>query len=335
MSTSPTPSATLTLDEEQVAATDDDRYRDLVERLSRQSVDKHFDAYADVDWDAPEMRIDPTDPRWDVLDDDLLASTAWYRGLPADERARIGLHRVATAMKMGAQFESVLKRGLLDYATTLPNGSPEFRYIYHEVIEEAQHSLMFQEFVNRSGFDPPGLPWYMRIGSRFVVRTARWFPPLFFLFVLGGEDPIDFTQRRALRSGQDAHPLLERIMRIHVTEEARHLSFARHHLKRAVPKLGPVRRLVLSIAAPRLLWIMSRTMLMPSKGLLRQHGMPRGTLRREMDRAQARQFVKDSVGKVRRLCVEVGLVTPLSKPIWKVSGLWDEPKAATPDRTAQ
>ncbi|HEY8545005.1 MAG TPA: diiron oxygenase, partial [Acidimicrobiales bacterium] len=239
-----------------------------------------------------------------------------------------GLHRVAMAMKTGAQFESVLKRGLLDYASTLPNGSPEFRYIYHEVIEEAQHSLMFQEFVNRSGFDPKGLRWDLRLGSRFVVGTARRFPPLFFLFVLGGEDPIDYTQRRALRSGNGSHPLLERIMRIHVTEEARHLSFARHYLKRTVPRLGPVRRLILSIAAPRLLWVMSRAMLMPSKQLLRQHGMPRGTLRRELDKEQADQFVKDSVAKVRRLCVELGLVTRLSKPIWKLSGLWDEPAAA-------
>lgn len=315
----------LTLDEEQVAdASATDNYRSLIERLSRQSVDKHFDAYADVAWDDPEMQIDPTDPRWETFNDDPVGSTAWYQGLPQEERARIGLHRVATAMKMGAQFESVLKRGLLDYATTLPNGSPEFRYVYHEVIEEAQHSLMFQEFVNRSGFDPPGLPWYMRFGSRFVVQTARLFPPLFFLFVLGGEDPIDYTQRRALRSGQHGHPLLERIMRIHVTEEARHLSFARHYLKRTVPELGPVRRFVLSVAAPRLLWVMSRAMLMPSKSLLAQHGMPRGTLGREMDKAQARQFVKDSVGKVRRLCVELGLVTRFSKPIWKVSGLWDD-----------
>ncbi|HMG45786.1 MAG TPA: diiron oxygenase [Acidimicrobiales bacterium] len=311
----------LALDEEQ----SDDNYRTLVERLSRQSVEKHFDAYADVDWDAPEMRIDPTDPRWEVLADDPLGSTEWYRSLPQDERARIGLHRVATAMKTGAQFESILKRGLLDYASALPNGSPEFRYIYHEVIEEAQHSLMFQEFVNRSGYDPRGLPWYLRLGSRFVVLTSRLFPPLFFLFVLGGEDPIDHTQRRALRSGAESHPLLERIMRIHVTEEARHLSFARHYLKRTVPTLGPVRRLILSIAAPRLLWVMSRAMLMPSPGLLRQHGLPKGTLRRQVDRAEAQQYVKDSVAKVRRLCVELGLVTRVSKPIWKVSGLWDEP----------
>ena len=71
-------------------------------------------------------------------------------------RARIGLHMIATFMKIGLQFESVLKRGLLEFALELPNGSPEFRYAYHEVIEEAQHSLMFQEFVNRTRLRHPG-----------------------------------------------------------------------------------------------------------------------------------------------------------------------------------
>src|SRR5262249_47979467 len=47
----------------------------------------------------------------------------------------------------GWQFESVLKRGLLEFALRLPDDAPEFRYCYHEVIEEAQHSLFFREFV--------------------------------------------------------------------------------------------------------------------------------------------------------------------------------------------
>ncbi len=63
----------------------------------------------------------------------------------------------AGKMKVGLIFESILKRGLLKCAMTLPNGAPELRYAYHEVIEEAQHSLMFQEFVNRSRYDAPGL----------------------------------------------------------------------------------------------------------------------------------------------------------------------------------
>src|SRR6202035_4374237 len=143
-----------------------------------------------------------------------LAATDWYQSLPPQTRSRIGLHRIAANMKVGLQFESVLKRGLLEFASGLPDGSPEFRYAYHEVIEEAQHSLMFQEFVNRAGLPVDGMPRSLAFASRRVVSLGRKFPALFFLFVLGGEDPIDFVQRSALRSGEDIHPLLERIMRI-------------------------------------------------------------------------------------------------------------------------
>jgi hypothetical protein len=320
----------VTLDEEQQAdvVADDQAYRSLIQRLSRQSVDKHFDAYVDIDWDAPEMQIDPTDPRWELWEDDPVGQTEWYRSLPQEERARIGLHRVVTAMKIGVQFESVLKRGLLEYAARLPNGAPEFRYTYHEVIEEAQHSLMFQEFVNRSGFDPPGLPWHMRVGSRRVVLLGRRFPALFFLFVLGGEDPIDYTQRQWLRR-EGGHPLLARIMRIHVNEEARHLSFARHYLKHEVPRLGPVRRTVLKVAAPLLLGEMARQMLHPSAELRKAHGVSRRTMRRQVSSREARRYVRDSLAKVRRLCVELGLVPRWARRLWIVEGIWDRKAAAS------
>src|SRR5439155_23141158 len=49
-------------EEEQIAAT----YQHLLRRLSHQSVVKHFDAYADIDWDAEDYRIDPEDPRWEL-----------------------------------------------------------------------------------------------------------------------------------------------------------------------------------------------------------------------------------------------------------------------------
>src|SRR5207249_2089311 len=116
----------------------------LLRRLSHQSVVKHFDAYADIDWDADEYRIDPEDPRWELGSDDVLGATAWYRAQPQAARACLGLHLVATKMKIGTQFENVLQRGLREFAWTLPNGAPEFRYSYHEVIEEGQRSLSLQ-----------------------------------------------------------------------------------------------------------------------------------------------------------------------------------------------
>lgn len=312
-----------TLPDEAETTTDREAFRSLLGRLSHQSVVKHFDAYADVPWDEPGYEIDPTDPRWELPQSDGLGATAWYKGLPQGTRARIGLDRTAEMMKTGLQFESVLKRGLLEFASELPNCSPEFRYAYHEVIEEAHHSLMFQEFVNRSGSDPTGLKRIDRIGARFVIGLGRRFPPLFFVFVLGGEDPIDHVQRRELRSGIPIHPLLERIMRIHVTEEARHLSFARHYLKTQVPTLGRLQRIQLGIGAPLILAAMAQMMLQPSGELVRRYQIPRQVLEEAYRRnPEHRAGVLESLGKVRRLCGDLGLLGPGYRRLWKALGLW-------------
>jgi P-aminobenzoate N-oxygenase AurF len=310
------------LDEEQ----QDHRFTDLLQRLSHQSVVKHFDAYADVDWDDPDSAIDPRDARWEMDSGSGLARTDWYRALPAETRARIGLHAITSNMKAGLQFENVLKRGLLEYAFRLPDGSPEFRYVYHEVIEEAQHSLMFQEFVNRTGLETPGLPWELRLGSRNVVGLARRFPALFFVFVLGGEDPIDHVQRTVLRSDKEIHPLLERIMRIHVTEEARHLSFARSYLRTNVPKLPAWRRRAMAMQAPLILATEASVMLRPPRHLVRTYGVPKTVLREAYGPgSQNRQDAKDSLRKVRNLVVELGVVTPAAQRLWRRLGIWDEP----------
>src|SRR2546422_8718037 len=109
-------------------------------------------------------------------------------------------------MKIGTQFENVLQRGLLEFAWTLANGAPEFRYVYHEVIEEGQHSLMFQEFVNRTGFDVAGLGFWDRLGARRGVAAARGFPAAFFAFVLGGEGPLRPPHATAVGSEQPGPP---------------------------------------------------------------------------------------------------------------------------------
>ena len=321
-------------DEQQEDVTADEAFRSLIERLSRQSVTpgKHFDAYVDVPWDDPDYAIDPHDPRWELGTDDPLGATEWYRSQPQEVRARLGLHSIVAKMKVGLQFESVLKRGLLAYAAELPDESPEFRYAYHEVIEEAHHSLMFQEFVNRAapfGLRVKGMNGLMKFGARRVIGLGHRAPALFFVFVLGGEDPIDHVQRTVLRSRQDIHPLTERIMRIHVTEEARHLSFARHYLKREVPRLGAIRRNLLAIRAPFILGQMAGMMLRPTPEIVKAYRIPRSVLRQAYRSRSAREGVWDSLRKVRQLLTELGLVTPVSKPIWKAFGIWDPRPAAT------
>lgn len=309
------------------AETTDDVFRALVVRLSEQSVRKNFDAYVDVPWDDHE--IDPADLRWELHAGDPLGGTAWYQSLPQPERARLGLYSTVAKMKTGLQFENVLCRGILEFVDTLPNGAPEYRYAMHELIEEGQHQLMFQEFVNRSGIDVAGMPLDARIGSRFVVLLGRVFPELFFLFVLGGEDPIDHVQREALRSGRP-HPLLETIMRIHVTEEARHLSFARHYLKDRVPRLGRVRRALLAVGTPLILGEMGRMMLQPSRQMVREFEIPAEVLREAYDDNPAHQeAAATALRKVRNLCTELGLTDGFARRIWKARNIWVSPSATS------
>src|ERR1700677_3721764 len=95
-------------EEERAAkAVQGDAYFDLIQRLSHQSVVKHFDAYADIEWNSPEFQIDRDDPRWQLDTDDVLGATEWYQAQPASIRSRIGLHMQANFFKLGVAFESV------------------------------------------------------------------------------------------------------------------------------------------------------------------------------------------------------------------------------------
>lgn len=313
---------TQTLDHEsQADVTGNPAFETMVARLSKLSVDKHFEAYVDIDWDNPDLAVDPADPRWALWNVDPLGRTDWYRSLPAEEQSRIGLYRLCACMKVGWQFENWLQGGLLEVALALLNGSSSFRYLHHEITEESQHSMMFQELVNRSGLPVRGMPRWIMPLRPLVMRCARHAPALFFILVLGGEDPIDHVQRQQLK-GENSHPLAEQIMRIHVTEEARHLSFARHTLKHRVPQLNRFERHALALLAPIILGIMVRLMVWPQGDLVRHCGVPRDVLRAANRSPEGRALLTDSVAKARRLCGELGLLTRSSRPVWKAMGIW-------------
>src|SRR6476619_7791445 len=98
------------LDESREALNEGDRWLKLLDRLNDLSITKHFDAYVDVPWDDPAYALDPTDPRFELDPEfDPLGATAWYQSLPADKRARLGCEMVASKMKLGLIFESILK----------------------------------------------------------------------------------------------------------------------------------------------------------------------------------------------------------------------------------
>jgi hypothetical protein len=169
------------------------------------------------------------------------------------------------------------------------------------------------------------MPRALDLLSQIAPHIPRISTELFFVFVLGGEDPIDYIQRKTVKNGEAKHPLQETIMRIHIAEEARHISFARHYLRHRVPTMPAPRRRALSVATPLILGVMARIMLAPPGPMVKYFDIPKDVVREAYGAEDWTEEFKNCVAKIRDLAAELGLINPVSKRVWKAVGLWDTP----------
>jgi hypothetical protein len=298
---------------------DDTEYVNKLETLSAGSVRRNFNPYGDIDWDSPEFAVTPNDERWILPATDPFGRHPWYQAQSKERQIEIGMWRQANVAKVGLHFESILIRGLMNYAFWVPNGSPEYRYCLHESVEECNHTLMFQEMVNRIGIDVPGMPRMLKWLSQLIPLAAGPLPVVFFFGVLAGEEPIDHIQKNVLREGKALHPIMERVMAIHVAEEARHISFAHEYLHKRVTSTGRFKRFVLSLHVPIIMRVLCQAIVVPPKAFWEEFDIPK-SVKKEIffDLPEGRQFLRDTFGDVRMLCHETGLMNPLAKLIWRI-----------------
>lgn len=302
----------------------DDPFPAALRRLNRLSATKRNDAFVDVPWEDHE--IDPTDLRFVLPPDDPLADTDWYRSLDAADQARVGLLRIVASLRTAWHFENILQQGLLHRALYMdhdePGSAEEFRYIHNEIIEESNHTLMFHELIERSGFRVRGMHFLLRHLAAWLMRILTHHSPVvFFSMVLGGEEPLDLLQRRTL--AQDyIHPLVERIMRIHVAEEARHISYARAAIRDEAARLGPLRRQTVAFFTPLALGIMVRLMAQPTHDLV-AGGVPIDVARASYRSPAGRQLLVDGVARIRGLLTDLGLTPAPSRVMWRALRIWE------------
>lgn len=318
------------------ALTDDAVYDEALRLLSEGSVQRHFEPYVDIDWDAPEFAVVPGDRRWILSEStDPLGRHPWYQALSEDRKIEIGMWRQANVAKVGLQFEQLLIAGLVQYVSRRPNGSAESRYCTHEVIEECNHTLMFQEMVNRMGVDVPGGPrWFLRI-MPLLALIGPSLPVLFFTGILAGEEPIDHLQKGILRSGEDIHPIMAAVMRIHVAEEARHISFAHTFLARHVPRLSRPRRWAMSVTFPLVMRLLCDVIACPPREFWTRFDIP-DQVRSDLfwDSPESQHALRSYFADVRALAERTGLMNPVSRRVWKLVSIDGPPSRyrSEPDR---
>ena len=314
-------------------------YQNLLDVLSEGSVRRRFDPYLDIAWDSPDMAIDLHDPRW-VLSPviDPLGATEWYQNQPLERQIEIGRWRTLNTVKVGAAFESILIRGLMAFIMKLPNNSPEFRYALHEMTEECNHIQMFQELVNRSGTDVPGMRKLFFKLSPYIGLVGQYSPTAFMAGILAGEEPIDHFQKGMIREGANLPPAVLRTMQIHIAEEARHISWANEFLKTHMPERSWRFKAFATVAFPLTLRWLAHEIMGSSKSFGKQFGIPEDVMRQAFWRSpQSRKIMASFFDETRALAEEIGLMNRVGRWMWKRCGIAGETARyrSAPNREAQ
>ncbi|NMN99346.1 AurF N-oxygenase family protein [Antrihabitans stalactiti] len=202
------------------------------QRLLRSTADRSYDGELDINWDAP---IDP-EKKWMSEHRQTLYGTKLWDKLTPEQRNELGKHEVVSVLSFGILAEVGLSGMLL--RTVLESDGlvdDHCRYALAEIGEETRHSTMFSRLINKSGLAPYTAPKF----SRSILRLTGLIPigPSAYAGTLLIEEVLDRLQREMMND-PEVQPHVRQLMKIHVLEEARHITYAREELVRSIAARG-------------------------------------------------------------------------------------------------
>ncbi len=115
--------------------------------------------------------------------------------------------------------------------------TPPVQFALTEVADEVRHMIMFARVVDAIGSQIYPTPTRIKQTGR-LLKSAAPVSALWALVLLT-EEMFDRTQRE-MAADETVQPLVRAMARIHVIEEARHISFARTEIEARIPELSRV-----------------------------------------------------------------------------------------------
>lgn len=161
--------------------------------------------------------------------DELLSIAGLGIELSAEQKATLAREELASILRVGILFETVLMSGFAFQLTLAPDVTDaRFVYALHEIGEETRHSRLFIRVVDQlapTQFDLFGLKAVAKLRSRILPFLLRR-PAMLDAGVLVGEEIPDLLQMQ-MADHPDTDEFVRAVNRYHRLEEARHLAFAR------------------------------------------------------------------------------------------------------------
>ena len=200
-------------------------------RLLRSSAKQSYDPEVDIDWNAPLV-----EGLWFMQPERMsLYGTPMWDALTEERRIELSKHEVASISSVGLWFEIILMQMMLRDVYDKDPRVERTQYALTEIGDECRHSVMFGRAIERCGVPAYGPSTHVhRLGRGFKTLAAGVSA---YASVLVAEEILDRWQRE-LAKDERVQPLIRMVSRIHVLEEARHMTFAREEVEHAMPTLS-------------------------------------------------------------------------------------------------
>jgi len=285
----------------------------VADRLLRSTAARSYDPDVDIDWSAPLA-----EGKGYLLERRCsLYGTPLWAELSPSQRTELCKHEIASVAGAGIWLEAVLMRMLARLAY---HGDPQTRHIQYalaELGEETRHTTMLAKMIERLGTPFYTPPRYIRLLGSLLSNAARG--PAMWGAILLGEEIVDRLQREQV-ADESIQPLIRMVSRIHITEEARHVGFARSELVRSVgraPRITlPYHKMVLARTA----FIVSRILISPD--VYRAVGLdPRKAKRAALSNPYHKETLRFGGEKIVAFLGEAGLIGAPGKFWWRRSFL--------------
>ncbi|WP_158885404.1 AurF N-oxygenase family protein [Amycolatopsis anabasis] len=283
------------------------------ERLLKSSANKFYDPEVDIDWDAPLADGQYFLPQHRSS---LYGTPLWDRLTP-EQRIELTKHEVVSVATNGIWFEILLMQILLKQVYNVDPTTSHAQYALTEIADECRHSTMFAKMASRFGVPAYGPVKWLRQVAKILPMIAHG--PAAYGSVLVAEEILDRLQRDQMND-PDIQPLVRMVNRIHVLEEARHVTFAREEVNRGMGKLSrPVlawQRLLMAIVS----FAIVRTLINPN--VYKSVGIsPREGRKAAMANPHWRETITYAGEKIMPFLQEAGLVKGPGMILWRRSGL--------------
>jgi hypothetical protein len=284
----------------------------VADRLIGGSMRRSYNSVTDVAWDAPQ------DPDRFYMPPEVISlyGTALWEAMSHRERVELSRQEAANMLSRAVWFENTLNQGLLRAMLHQDPTSRHVHYALTELGDETRHMVMFGRAIAAIG----ALPFRLSTLEAMTVQLLPFFYRGLMLWVaaLCGEEVIDDTQRTYGRH-PELQPIMTQVMRIHVTEEARHIRYAREGVRRRIRRAPWWERQFVATANGTAGFILRR--LFYDRRVYARCGLDvREAMHQARNNEQVNARRRESFDGLRAFLEQNGLLNPVSRMMWRRCG---------------